>query len=223
MPKAINNPRITASMQKAFNFKGKYIPMLDEVVVPVYQIDDPVPALPAKTFAGRFIVPGATSAGNFPQIIFNNPAGTGTLMMITQVSFGLTDSIPQPLAGEDFKYTAIIAGATTPTANVPTAPVNRDTRNAGKSVIQISTGETSASADGFAALAQAILNSTTGVSSLVGGPGPGLPRNPPIIIRPDRQLKMLASGALADGATALKSFVNLAWTEIPEGGIDTPT
>ena len=85
MPKQLNNGQVSLSLQKAFNFKGRYQPMLDEVIVPVYQIEDPVPSLVQNTYAGSIqIAEGAV--GDFARIRLTNPAGSGIVLTVTGAS-----------------------------------------------------------------------------------------------------------------------------------------
>jgi len=83
MPKQLNNGAITQALQRAFGFKGRYIPMLDEVIVPVYNIADPSPAqqtrLCAATIASAHTVPFFTTLQLF------NPAGSGNVVNVSNV------------------------------------------------------------------------------------------------------------------------------------------
>jgi len=82
MPKQLNNGQITQALQRAFGFKGRYIPMLDEVIVPVYVIADPSPAAQTKLCAATAsLTIDQTNA--FVQLF--NPPGSGNIVNVTNV------------------------------------------------------------------------------------------------------------------------------------------
>jgi len=88
MPKQLNAGRVTATLQRAFGFKGRYTPMLDEVIVPVYVIADPAPAEITQLCAGT------TSASQQIQgppdlalaVMLFNPAESGVICNVTTVT-----------------------------------------------------------------------------------------------------------------------------------------
>jgi len=88
MPKQLNNGNVTAALQRAFGFKGRYRPMLDEVIVPVYQIADPVPAAPQALCIGTNVDSGA-GALEFVVFQFFNPTGSGVVAQMSSVAFGV--------------------------------------------------------------------------------------------------------------------------------------
>jgi len=86
MPKQLNNGKVTESLQRAFGFKGRYIPMLDEVIVPVYVIADPAPAAKSKLCAATVTVSNPDGTGGFlvyAQLF--NPVGSGNIVSVTNV------------------------------------------------------------------------------------------------------------------------------------------
>jgi len=83
VPKQLNSGAITQALQRAFGFKGRYIPMLDEVIVPVYVIADPSPASQTKLCAATTSV--STDAANFGIIQLFNPLGSGNVVNVTNV------------------------------------------------------------------------------------------------------------------------------------------
>jgi len=84
MPKQLNAGAITQSLQRAFGFKGRYIPMLDEVIVPVYIIADPSPASKTKLCAATSTLDTTGTIG-FGLIQLLNPVGSGNLINVTSV------------------------------------------------------------------------------------------------------------------------------------------
>jgi len=82
MPKQLNNGAITQALQRAFGFKGRYIPMLDEVIVPVYVIADPSPAAITRLAAGTVVsTPGGV--GSRATIELFNPVGSGVVVVVS--------------------------------------------------------------------------------------------------------------------------------------------
>jgi len=84
MPKQIQVGSVTQVLQRAFGFKGRYTPLLDEIIVPVYVIADPSPAAITRLCAGN--LRATADAGtdlNYIQIF--NPATSGIVVNVTHV------------------------------------------------------------------------------------------------------------------------------------------
>jgi len=97
VPKQLNNGKITEALAAAFGFKGRYIPMLDEVIVPVYQISDPAPSAPSVICAGTIIMPApSTLPSAVTQVQIFNPAGSGVLCIISSASIGTLIDVGGP-------------------------------------------------------------------------------------------------------------------------------
>jgi len=84
MPKRIQIGAVTQALQRAFGFKGRYTPMLDEVVVPVYVIADPAPAAETRICSGTVFAPGPSTTGKTTVQILN-PPGSGIIVNVTSV------------------------------------------------------------------------------------------------------------------------------------------
>jgi len=84
MPKQLNSGAITQALQRAFGFKGRYIPMLDEVIVPVYVIADPSPAAVSRICAGTGSA-DAASGNQQPAVMLFNPLDSGIICNVTTV------------------------------------------------------------------------------------------------------------------------------------------
>jgi len=82
VPKQLNNGQITQALQRAFGFKGRYIPMLDEVIVPVYVISDPAPAALTRLVAGTIIADNSAE-GSFETVQLFNPTGSGIVSVVS--------------------------------------------------------------------------------------------------------------------------------------------
>jgi len=99
MPKQIQTGKVSEALQRAFGFKGKYSVMLDEVVVPVYQIADPVPADPQRICFGHVKVPSLPSTvTDSPAWAMHNPGGSGILVVISGVSVNAINEAAAPAA-----------------------------------------------------------------------------------------------------------------------------
>jgi len=83
MPKQLNAGQITQALQRAFGFKGRYVPMLDEVIVPVYVIQDPAPSNPTRLCAGVGDLVVVATINEYVQLF--NPVGSGNIVNVTNV------------------------------------------------------------------------------------------------------------------------------------------
>jgi len=83
MPLPIQIGSVTQALQRAFGFKGRYTPMLDEVIVPVYVISDPAPAQVTRLAAGFNTVNMPSNEIGFVQLF--NPPGSGVILNVTSV------------------------------------------------------------------------------------------------------------------------------------------
>jgi len=84
MPLPIQIGSVTQALQRAFGFKGRYTPMLDEIIVPVYVIADPSPAQVTRLVAGFQSV--STIGGGVNAFIqVRNPPGSGVILNVTNV------------------------------------------------------------------------------------------------------------------------------------------
>jgi len=225
MPKQLNNGRVTQSLQSAFNFKGRYIPMLDEVIVPVYQIADPVPSEPALSYGLRTILTPPIFAGGFSRIRYRNPPGSGVLMVVTGVSIGAIKVAPAPATAESEITLFLISAAASSIdfANIQPSGTKRDTRNLTDSKIIISEGESNSVATSQSnTLAMALVVTELGFTELTGASAT-LERQPPVTVGPGFSLDLLASGADAEGPTPALTFINnISWSEVNTGELNTP-
>lgn len=93
MPVTLNNAAVTRALQRVFGFKGRFNPVLDEVVVPVYSLTDSTPQAPQPNAGGQVISPPA-GAGSIPVNILLNPAGSGLTVTVEAVSAGIANGGP---------------------------------------------------------------------------------------------------------------------------------
>jgi len=84
MPLPIQIGTVTQALQRAFGFKGRYTPMLDEVIVPVYVISDPSPAAITRIGAAVATVGSQPDPGQSNVSLFN-PPGSGSIVNVTNV------------------------------------------------------------------------------------------------------------------------------------------
>jgi len=216
VPKQLNNGRITSALQAAFGFKGRYVPMLDEVIVPVYQISDPVPSEPQASFGRRLIATGAAAA--FTAIKFTNPVNSGVLAMVTSASAGVAPESPGP--GNAVGLSLIITDSVPLGSTDGLSAVARDTRvSSGSSKMGMSFTQTGLDVNTISAIITIFLITDSVLAQVVGGSGADQPRLPPLVIRPGRGFEVILHGASAQD---LPLLLNVAWAEVPLGGPATP-
>jgi len=206
MPKAINNGNVTNSLLKAFQFKGRYIPMLDEVIVPVYQIADPVPAAPGLVFGGSIFADGVV-ATEAPVFRLRNPPNSGVLLSVSAVSTGYAEIAIGPtkanLVVAEIQFSPGILG------DASGVPIARDTRN----LVQSRASLTSLNTVPTSAAATSLVKFTVKTSGerleLEGGAVVGV-RQPLVVLQPNTALDIRYT--VGDGLFAV---VNYSWLEVP--------
>jgi len=140
MPKQINAGKLTQALQRAFGFKGRYVPMLDEVVVPVYVIEDPAPAAVTRLCAGsRSYSPLIQDDLAYVQLF--NPVKSGVILNVTNtvllaliagkatVEIRVTEVVAPESGNNTFFRDLRNSGPGL--ATKPTAQIRRDTQPAG--------------------------------------------------------------------------------------------
>jgi len=98
VPLPIQIGSVTQALQRAFGFKGRYTPMLDEIIVPVYIITDPSPAGPTRLCSGT-VEAGALIDTPTMQIL--NPAGSGVIVNVTTLTVSALEKQPIFIAFDD--------------------------------------------------------------------------------------------------------------------------
>lgn len=79
MPKQINTAGVGQRLVKLFALKGRFQPVLDEVIVPVVSVDaEEVEQRPAGSNA--FV--GAGGAGTYTCVVLQNPSGSGKIVRL---------------------------------------------------------------------------------------------------------------------------------------------
>jgi len=223
MPKQLNNGRVTSALQAAFGFKGRFIPMLDEVIVPVYQISDPVPAEPSRIFASRLEVDPAGLINNFATITISNPATSGALLVLSNVLVGITISDLGTLPGGQDPSMGVTAQLLDSAGIGPQVAeaVARDKRNPIPSVGTVSGSTTGAAASGLSGVIGSAILASASLAETVSGGGGTQPRQPPTVLTPGTSLRLVQSGTGAVGDIELFGFTaSIAWQEI---GLSTQT
>ena len=199
MPKQLNNGQVTQALQRAFGFKGRYTPMLDEVIVPVYNIQDPSPATVTLLCAGIVATPVGLGTSNFKFCQLFNPSGSGRMINITHAH--VTGTIKFNL---NIRYHDVPGNEQRPESAF------RDRRNRGKPVGQVIrddqqtalVGSKIASLQIDGALSQSSSWQTSGAD----------PRQPLTVLEPGQGVIVQDSVATPDD----DSFeVSWRWLEIP--------
>jgi len=210
MPKQLNNGQITQALQRAFGFKGRYIPMLDEVIVPVYNIADPSPAQVTRLVAGT-LTETADDDPALQQILVQvrNPAGSG-------VTLNVTDFVVQ----SNIKQTVHIAFFDGGASIIPDSVFFRDRRNSGLPAALMARTQNQVSSVGDV-VAQVEVDGTLSQTASWETAASD-PRQPLAVLSPGRGLiaQFTVFGATGDTLTVNFRGLEIPITETnPDGGI----
>jgi len=128
MPLPIQTGKVTEALLRAFGVKGRYTPMLDETIVPVYVVQDPAPANPIRLFAAHAVDDNTSGgAGNFIHIRLYNPKDSGVIGVVNTIAIQMYE-----FGGAALLNPAFVQGSTTRNNDLPSGVVNqsvpRDTR-----------------------------------------------------------------------------------------------
>lgn len=214
MPKQLNNGRVTQALQRAFGFKGRYIPMLDEVIVPVYQIADPVPSEPNATYFSSMRVNPDTAGPNHALMKFTNPAASGVLAQITDISVGILESIggTKPAVFWSLVFASDVAFPPSFQDFAEGIPKNRDQRSGTDSRCQLTGGSTSGGVDANNVFATTLVRQGD-LGEVVGAPGSDS-RQPLIVLPPGQGIEGNFDASPVDADAKLTIF-NWSWLEVP--------
>jgi len=196
MPKQLNNGQITQALQRAFGFKGRYIPLLDEVIVPVYNIQDPSPAAVTRLCIGVSAVAVSGPLNAFVQLF--NPLGSGHLVNVTAAQ--LTGTVKLDIQIRYFD---------SPGAVLTIDTVFRDRRNRGLPAAQIFIDDTQGIVGQKIAELQVdgtLSQSASWVTQTAD------PRQPLTVLEPGQGVILQDSIGVAGGDSFSVSF---RWLEIP--------
>jgi len=208
MPKNLNNAKITQRLVEAFQLKGRYIPMLDEVIVPTYVIDDPAPAEPNRLAAGTVRRDGVSQ----PLLIIHNPLGSQVLVVITNVVVETSKFVGAPQGGL-FIITGDIIQANVFNDNSDNnSKAFRDTRVTLSGPQAALLGDSGGS--GGVQIFERSVVLDPGVSPLqfdvISSPVQG-PRQPPIVLAPNTGFAV----SINVGVDQVSLVANYLWEEIP--------
>jgi len=196
VPKPIQVGSVTQALQRAFGFKGRYTPLLDEVIVPVYVIADPSPAQVTRLCVGS--AAGTDNASNLPFVQLFNPPGSGVLV-------NLTDAV----AIADIK-TRIIVNLLDDPGDQLALSFFRDTRNRGFPTAELRTDNLSAVNLGNIIAILEVDGALAQTASWASNAGD--PRQPLMVLKPGRGVSFQTELPLA---SAEEIRVNLRWLEVP--------
>jgi len=211
MPKSLNNAKITQRLVESFQLKGRYIPMLDEVIVPVYVLDDPAPAEPNRLAAGTVEIT-APGAGTTKLQLFN-PPNSGVMTIVTFASIILSKAG----GAADFYPVLIFLVQSDQVPSDGSTALNTDWRDTRIALDEPYT-TVSSSAGGIAAGSQ-IITQVLGLDpaaslaevEVLASPVQG-PRQPPVVLKPSTGIVLQVTNPQAAGLTM---FANFLWEEIP--------
>jgi len=214
MPKQLNNGKVTQALQRAFGFKGRYIPMLDEVIVPVYQISDPLPAEPGRTFICSF--DESPNIGETIRYRFVNPLGSGVNIQLTSLSLGSGTPI-QPAQAKVFFVDLFFSPSLDPLTTLRQT-FNRDQREGVQAAAQFS-GESLVTPSVHTQFTQVIIKPDGVTSELAAAPS-AQTRQPLLVLAPGTGFDAESTGGEAPDITLI---INIQWLEVPTGAGDGGT
>jgi len=200
MPKQLNNGRITSALQRAFGFKGRYIPMLDEVIVPVYVIADPSPADVTRLCSGTIVQQAVTPTSDIPKVQIHNPIGSGVIANITTtIALGVSKE-EFLVVFTDTPLTELVAGAT----------FFRDRRIQGEPILQLRR-QNDATGLGNATAVLQVDGTFSQTAAWVAETGD--PRQPLTVLGPGQGIGLQFRVAPPTSVEEIR--VNFRWLEIP--------
>lgn len=200
MPKQINAGQLTSALQRAFGFKGKYIPMLDEVVVPVYVISDPSPAHVTRLAAGTTDATSSGGALEFPAVQLFNPPESGVVANVTTV-----------VASADLKKELLVSFFDTPLTEVRPFAEFRDRRIPAQPTVQMRRDTTTLVKFGDVVAILQVDGALSQTAAWVADTGD--PRQPLCVLGPGQGLVIQFNDATAAAQEAVRA--NFRWLEVP--------
>jgi len=201
MPKQLNAGRVTATLQRAFGFKGRYTPMLDEVIVPVYVISDPAPAEITQLCAGTTSASEVLGDMNLLAVMLFNPEESGVICNVTTVSVIGNQKSNVNVVFSDF---ALID---------PSGPATfRDRRVVGTPRCQLRRDQTRLTPLTGTIIAQFQIDGALAQSAAWLADA-GDPRQPLTVLRPNQGLALQLNTATGTPGDNLRG--NFRWLEIP--------
>jgi len=207
MPKLLQNPKVTQALVKAFDLKGRYSPSLDEIVVPVYVLQDPAPAEPNRLAVGFGKLQGVAG----PSVQLFNPVNSGNMLMVNQV---LMDAFKPSVPDLNFTIELQFSGSPLPDNPGVRAIEFRDRRLGNdKPVAQIFSQNTTFPTGQFFIQRNGFLPQGPGLEEIdvLASPFIGV-RQPPIVLPPGQGVSLTAVTVVD---TIAEFIVNFLWEEIP--------
>jgi len=205
---------VTQALQRAFGFKGRYTPMLDEVIVPVYVVQDPAPAVLTRLAAASVSQAASTNIGDFQHVRLWNPPDSGVLGVVNLVRVQVSDNFDDVTTKPHTILAALENTNVTPAGSVAVA-VFRDTRF--KS--QVPALEIIADIDQSITTAE-VFAQILFPGGFQGQPAQTIkvdsadPRQPLVLLEPGSFMEV--STGLAGGAEPEPRLrVNMQWLEVP--------
>jgi len=220
VPKSIQIGSVTQALQRAFGFKGRYTPMLDEVIVPVWVVQDPAPAVKTRLAMG-VSDRASLGAGTTPDHVHSflwNPPESGVMAVVNSVRLQLSLGDDKAII-DAFEMIGKIVVTDTRPSGTPVPGVFRDTRLSGTPSLELLT------------LVDQVPPATPHIAEflfiggLVGAPAQDLfvqssdPRQPLVMLAPGAYLETANFNPTDDSQTGpvalLRVRTNWQWLEVP--------
>jgi len=216
MPKNLNNAKITQRLVESFQLKGRYIPMLDEVIVPVYVLDDPAPAAPNRLAGGFVKIDGADD----PNALFFNPPGSGVMMVVTSVVVQLSKTtgpqVVHTLKGFMRRQSIGVDVSTDQSAQWRDNRIRDTISDTPLGTFEATIGSQPGGRQLFERAVPLEVGTADLLEDVIASPQMG-PRQPPIVLSPDNGFLIVSLSPVAE---AINLIMNVLWEEIPlMGGV----
>jgi len=214
MPLPIQVGSVTQALQRAFGFKGRYTPMLDEVIVPVYVVQDPAPAVVTRIAAGTVTVP-EPGDGEFVHVSLWNPPTSGVLAVVNSVFVQVSDAV-DGTTSDPHTFIGKIKAAPVQPGGAETDSDFRDARLLGNEPALSMFGDLSVLGPAGPSIAQILFPSgATGSQPQLLKTQSSDPRQPLAVLAPGSLLELvnLKAGLAAD--LEPKTRASFQWLEIP--------
>jgi len=224
MPKQLNNGKVTEALQRAFGFKGRYQPMLDEVIVPVYQISDPVPADEQRLCNGAIYQDPNITTNRSVGPEFINPEESGVLCSVTSVLIGSFKSGAGPpnVVRYDVRFDTAADQVLPGIDTIRNDGNFRDQREATPlprdrvpACFLLSNNARSSAYDLDTIFAFTTVIADVQLTEMVGAVG-AQPRQPVVVLQPGRMFSVRAADSSDAGGAGSFSFgMVVSWLETP--------
>jgi len=203
---------VTQALQRAFGFKGKYTPLLDEVIVPVYVVQDPAPAVVTR-LVGAFDDLSQGGGSEQQHVRLWNPVGSGVLGVLNFVRLQVTDEIEAVTTKPHIMRAKIVITDVEPTG-APSPGTFRDSRLGSQpSILEVRSDRD------LITTPPPFFAEIVFMTGIVGAPTQSLdvessdPRQPLVVLQPGSFLEITTRDSTTPTEPVIRT--NWQWLEVP--------